>query len=141
MAPRRTDRYHRAATRVVAGGPLRQRVIRTGIAGAAAVVATLALRALLATPPAAELPTPPRAAPPDPLAPLLVDSHARERRDRAVRALYELRIGSQALDKVRKRYVDPSRVDAAGMLRAGLMALLPAVPPLHLEDAESVPAI
>ncbi|MEY3013202.1 MAG: hypothetical protein RIT45_1937 [Pseudomonadota bacterium] len=138
MAPRRTDRYHRAATRVVAGGPLRQRVIRTGIAGAAAVVATLALRALLATPPAAELPTPPRAAPPDPLAPLLVDSHARERRDRdrAVRALYELRIGSQALDKVRKRYVDPSRVDAAGMLRAGLMALLPAVPPLHLEDAE-----
>lgn len=116
---------------------MRERAIRGGLAVVAALIAVLAMQTMLAAPPAPEQPVARQVAVPDPLAPLLVDSHARERRDRdrAIRSLGELRIGSQALDKVRKRYVDPDRVEPAEMLHAGLRALLPAVPPLRIETS------
>ena len=112
-------RAHLSATaefrRVLRQRPSPWRVI---IATAAAVVALAAGRELFVAPPGMQ---PALVASDDEnaeLTSLLVDNHARERgdRQRALQALTELRIASQALALVRKRYVDPSRVDARKML-------------------------
>lgn len=119
--------------RVLGQRPSPWRVI---IATAAAVVALAAGRELFVAPPGTQ---PELVAPNDEnakLTALLVDDHARERgdRQRALQALTELRIASQALALARKRYVDPSRVDARKMLQAALAALSHAVPPMLVES-------
>lgn len=118
---------------------LRPGPLRVIIATTAALIALVAARTFVLAPTADASEGMVQAEAPDPLAQLLVDDHARERRDQqsALRALTELRIGAQALALTRKRYVQPEKIRPAEMLQSALRALSHAVPPMLLQGDDT----